>query len=516
MSAVPHHRVAIVGSGFSGLGMAVRLKQEGIDDFVVLERAENLGGTWRENTYPGCACDVPSHLYSFSFAPNPDWSRTFSPQPEIWEYLRRVSRDHGIDPHIRYRHEVTSARWDGAEELWRIHTSAGELTAEMLVAGAGPLSDPKLPNIDGIDSFEGTIFHSAHWNHEHALDGERVAVIGTGASSIQLVPRIQAQVGRLHVFQRTPPWVVPHRDRPTARWERLLYRAFPPAQRLVRGAVYCARELFVLPMMRPRDGSMPERLSRRHLHTQVPDPALRARLEPSYRIGCKRILISNDYYPALEQSNVEVVTDSIDAITPHGIVTADGAERELDTIILGTGFHVTDMPVAEWIHGSDGRTLAEVWQGSPQAYLGTAVAGFPNLFLLVGPNTGLGHNSLVFMIESQLHYLMECLRSMDRGGVDIVEVRGDVQRRYNEEIQRRLEGTVWNSGGCVSWYLDDHGKNTTIWPGSTWPYRWRLRRFLPDDYELRPRKSDPPATPAPSTAPDSHARGSLLSARPDG
>ncbi len=375
-------------------------------------------------------------------------------------------------------------------ELWRIQTSAGELTAEMLVVGAGPLSDPKPPDIAGIESFEGTMFHSARWDHEHALDGERVAVIGTGASSIQLVPQIQPQVGRLHVFQRTPPWVVPHRDRPTSRWERLLYRALPPAQRLVRGAVYWARELFVLPLMHPRDGSPPERVARRHLRAQVSDPALRARLEPTYRIGCKRILISNDYYPALQQPNVER-RDRLDPRHhPAGILTADGAERELDTIILGTGFHVTDMPVAEWIHGSDGRTLAEVWQGSPQAYLGTAVAGFPNLFMLAGPNTGLGHNSIVFMIESQVHYLIECTAlhgpsapRHHRGA------RAGPAPTSTRRSRRRLQGTVWNTGGCVSWYLDEHGKNTTIWPGSTWPYRRRLRRFQPGDYALRPRNT---------------------------
>jgi cation diffusion facilitator CzcD-associated flavoprotein CzcO len=486
VSAIPHQRIAIVGSGFSGLGMAVRLKQEGIHDFVVLERADDLGGTWRDNTYPGCACDVPSNLYSFSFAPNPGWSKTFSPQPEIWEYMRRVSREHGVEEHIRYGHEVTSARWDEEAELWRIKTAAGDLTADMLVAGAGPLSDPKLPDIDGIDSFGGTIFHSARWNHEHVLDGERVAVIGTGASSIQLVPQIQPLLGTLHVFQRTPSWIVPRRDRPTSQLERSLYRAFPPAQQLVRGAVYCARELFVVPFMHPRAASLPERIARKHLHDQVSDPALRARLEPNYRIGCKRILISNDFYPTLTQPNVELVTDSIRAITPRGIATADGTERELDTIILGTGFHVTDMPVADWIHGGDGRTLAQVWQGSAQAYNGSAVAGFPNLFMLVGPNTGLGHNSIVFMIESQLHYLLECLRFMDRGGLHVVEVREEVQRRFNEEIQRRLQGSVWNSGGCASWYLDENGRNTTIWPGSTLPFRQRLRRFHPDDYRFRP------------------------------
>jgi cation diffusion facilitator CzcD-associated flavoprotein CzcO len=487
VSTIPHHRIAIVGSGFSGLGMAIRLKREGIHDFVVLERAQDLGGTWRDNTYPGCACDVPSNLYSFSFAPNPNWSHTFSRQPEIWAYLRRVSAEQGIDSHIRYGHEVTAARWDAEAELWQIETAAGELTAEMLVAGPGPLSDPKLPEIEGIDSFEGTIFHSARWDHQHTLDGERVAVLGTGASSIQIIPRIQPLVEKLHVFQRTPPWVVPHRNRPTSRWERSLFRAVPAAQKLVRGAVYCARELFVLPMMHPRKGSPPERMALKHLREHVLDPALRARLTPNYRIGCKRILISDEYYPALVQPNVELVTDSIRAITPRGIVTADGVERELDTIILGTGFHVTDTPFANWIYGGDERSLAETWSGSAQAYLGCAVAGFPNLFLLVGPNTGLGHNSIVFMIESQLHYLMQCLRFMEAGDMDVIEVRKPVQRRYNEELQRRLQSTVWNSGGCANWYLDEHGRNTTIWPGSTWPYRRRMRRFEPADYELRRR-----------------------------
>jgi cation diffusion facilitator CzcD-associated flavoprotein CzcO len=489
MQQLGHHRIAIVGSGFSGLGAAIRLKQNGIEDFVVLERAEELGGTWRDNTYPGCACDVPSHLYSFSFAPNPEWSRTFSRQPEIWAYLRRTAREHGVDAHIRYRHEVTSASWDEARELWRIETSAGELTAAMLVVGAGPLAEPKLPEIEGIESFEGEIFHSARWDHEHTLDGERVAVIGTGASSIQLIPQIQRKVGKLHVFQRTAPWVTPQRDRPIKRWEQRLYGAFPLAQRLVRGAIYAARELFVIPFMHPREGSPPERIARRHLRTQVADPRLRAKLEPHYRIGCKRILISDSYYPALQQPNAEVVTDAITKITPRGIVTADGTERELDTIILGTGFYVADPPFAELIHDGTGRSLTEAWAGSPQAYLGATVHGFPNLFMLVGPNTGLGHNSIVFMIESQLHYLIEGLRYMEQRDLAVIEVREQVQREYDEEIQRKLQGTVWESGGCASWYRNEHGKNTTIWPGSTWPFRRRLRNFEPGDHELRPSSS---------------------------
>jgi cation diffusion facilitator CzcD-associated flavoprotein CzcO len=326
-------------------------------------------------------------------------------------------------------------------------------------------------------------------------------VIGTGASSIQFVPQIQPEVAQLHLFQRTPPWVMPHRDRSTSRAERLLYRVLPPAQRLVRGLVYASRELFVLTLMHPRSGSLAERVGRKHLRDQVPDPELRAKLAPRYRIGCKRTLVSNDYYPALLQPNVELVTDSIAAVTPRGIVTSDGVEREVDTIVLGTGFHVTDMPVAEWVHGRSGRTLNDVWEGSPQAYLGTTVAGFPNLFMLVGPNTGLGHNSIVYMIESQLNYVMDCLRHMDGARAAAIDVREDVQERFNEELQRRLDGSVWTSGGCVSWYLDEHGRNSTIWPGSTWPYRRRTRRFDPDDYELSPRTPHPAPLVAPAPAP---------------
>jgi cation diffusion facilitator CzcD-associated flavoprotein CzcO len=492
----PHHHIAIIGAGFAGLGMAIKLRQEGIEDFVVLERAEDVGGTWRDNTYPGCGCDVPSHLYSFSFAPNPNWSRTFSRQAEIWEYLRAVACRYRVEPHIRYRHEVTSAHWDSELERWELQTSAGPLTADILVAGPGPLSHPKLPNIPGIESFAGEMFHSAHWNHAYPLEGKRVGVVGTGASAIQFVPEIQPKVSHLALFQRTPPWVVPSRDRPVSRLERAVYRALPAAQLAMRAAIYWARELFVIGFMHPRAESPGERMARKHLESQVPDPQLRAKLTPDYRMGCKRVLISNDYYPALQRPNVELVTNSIREITPTGVLTADGRSHELDAIVLGTGFHTTDMPIAEWVHGPDGRTLADVWKGSPQAYLGASVAGFPNLFLLVGPNTGLGHNSIVFMIESQLNHVIGCLRFMRRHGLHTFEVRGEVQQRFNERIQRRLQGTVWNSGGCASWYIDANGNNTTIWPGFTWPFRRRTRHFRPADYHLLPRRAPTPAAPA--------------------
>jgi cation diffusion facilitator CzcD-associated flavoprotein CzcO len=486
-----HARFAIIGSGFAGLGCAIRLKSEGIEDFVVLERASDLGGTWRDNTYPGCACDVPSHLYSFSFEPNPKWSRTFSTQPEIWDYLRHCSKKYGVEPHMRYDHEVTSAEWDNEREVWRLETPHGRLTADFVVAGVGPLSEPKAPDIPGLENFEGTVFHSAKWDHDHDLSGERVAVIGTGASSIQFVPKIQPLVGKLKVFQRSAPWIVPQRDRKLTPLEHRLYRLFPPLQLAMRAAIYWVRELFVLGFMHPHEGGVNEKLARRHLHSQVKDPELREKLTPCYRMGCKRVLISDNYYPALQQPNVELVTDAIAEIKPHSIVTADGAEHEIDTLILGTGFHVTDMPVAAWVRGRDGQTMAEMWNGSPQAYLGTTVAGFPNLFFLVGPNTGLGHNSIVFMIESQLNYLMECIQQMGRGGAEVFEVRENVQEKFNARLQRQLEGTVWNSGGCRSWYIDANGKNTTIWPGFTWPFRQQTRHFDPADYEIRTRHRTP-------------------------
>ena len=484
-------RIAIVGAGFSGLGMAVRLKQAGVEDFVVLERAGDVGGTWRANTYPGCQCDVPSHLYSLSFAPNPGWSRTYSLQPEIWEYLRGVADREGLHEHLRLGHDVTAATWSEDEQRWELETSQGPLRAQVLIGALGPLTRPSVPGIPGLDAFEGKVFHSAEWDHDHDLTGERVAVVGTGASAIQFVPRIQRQVARMHLFQRTPPWILPHSDRPISRPERLLYRALPFTQRLVRAAIYWSREAFVIGFAKDQRFMRPaERLARWHLRRQVRDPRLREALTPSFRLGCKRILISNHYYPALAQPNVEVVTDGIREVRGNAVVSHDGTRREVDTIILGTGFHVTDPPAAKLLRGRDGRTLDEVSGGSPQAYLGAAVAGFPNLFMLIGPNTGLGHNSMVFMIESQLNYVLDALRHMGERRVTSFDVRPEVQAAYNEELQERMPGTVWLSG-CASWYLDAEGRNTTIWPDFTFRFRQRTRRFDPAEYELRMGVGEP-------------------------
>ncbi|MGI8921760.1 MAG: flavin-containing monooxygenase [Solirubrobacteraceae bacterium] len=488
-----HVRIAIVGAGFSGLGMAIRLKQEGIEDFVVLERAEDIGGTWQANTYPGCQCDVPSHLYSFSFAPNPGWTRTFSKQQEIWDYLRRVADEHGLGGYVRTGHEVLSAEWEEEVGLWRLETSQGPFSAQFLVGGMGGLSEPKLPDIPGIDSFEGAAFHSARWDHDHDIAGKRVGVVGTGASTVQIVPSIQPKVERLHVFQRTPTWVMPHNDRPISRLERRLYRRFPGAQRAMRSAIYWGRESFVLWFRHPKLARrVPERIARRHLTTQVSDPELRRRLTPTFRFGCKRVLPSNAYYPALTQPNVELVTDGIEEVTPKGVRTSDGSERELDTLVFATGFHVTDMPATRMVRGRDGLLLDDVWQGSPQAYMGTTVAGFPNFFLLLGPNTGLGHTSVVFMIECQLAYIIDCLRAVQRRGLTTIEPRPDAQARFVAEIARHEQGTVWTDGGCVSWYLDRTGRNATLWPGSTVTFKRRTRRFDLENYAT---------TPAPSASP---------------
>jgi cation diffusion facilitator CzcD-associated flavoprotein CzcO len=486
-------RVAIIGSGFAGLGMAIRLREAGIEDFVVLEKADDIGGTWRDNRYPGCACDVPSHLYSFSFAPNPEWTSTFSSQPEIWDYLRGCAERYGVMAHVRLGHELLDAAWDEEAQRWRLETSRGELTAQALVLGTGPLSAPSIPDLPGLERFEGTTFHSATWDLDHDLARERVAVIGTGASAIQFVPQIQPRVGRLHLFQRTAPWIMPRPDRPLKGWERRLYRALPAAQLLMRAGIYWARESFVLGFRHPRVMRWGERLALRHLHRQVRDPELRRTLTPTYRMGCKRVLISNDYLPALARENVEVVTDAIREIRARSIVGADGTEREVDTIIFATGFHVTDMPAAERVRGRDGRSLAEVWDGSPQAHMGAMVAGCPNLFFLVGPNTGLGHNSIVFMIESQCNYVLDALRLMEAGGAAEVEVRPEAQAAYNKSIQEQMRGTVWTEGGCASWYLDAKGRNSTLWPTFTWPFRERTRRLDPAHYELRaPRPAREP------------------------
>lgn len=485
---IRHLHVAIIGSGFGGLGTAIRLKEDGEDDFLIFERASGVGGVWRDNTYPGCACDVPSHLYSFSFARNPDWTREFSPQGEIQAYLEACVDRFGIGPYLRFGHSVEEIAWDEALQHWSLTTSGGRYTADVVVAAVGALSEPGVPSLPGLPGFQGETFHSARWNHDYDLSGKRVAVVGTGASAIQFVPAIQPKVKALTVFQRTAPWVLPRKDRPLSARERRLLRASPALQRLVRSRIYATRELLALAFFSPKVAKLGERIARAHLARAVADPELRERLTPRYTMGCKRILLSNDYYPALTQPNVEVVTDAITRVTATGVVTADGREREVDAIVFGTGFQIQGFPFGKHVRGRDG-TLAQAWATTMTAHLGTTVAGFPNLFILQGPNTGLGHTSVVVMIEAQIEHVRNALRFLRRTGASAVEPRREAQEAFVAEVDRDLAGTVWTSGGCGSWYLDAQGRASALWPGFTFTFWRRVAPFRPDEYRTTPAEA---------------------------
>jgi cation diffusion facilitator CzcD-associated flavoprotein CzcO len=489
-AALPEHtRVLVIGAGFGGLGLAIKLSEQGEQDFLVVERGPDVGGTWRDNTYPGAACDVPSQLYSFSFAPNPDWSRSFSPQPEIQAYLRRVAAESSVMDRFRFGTNVESASWDDEAARWRVVTSKGTVTAEVLVSAAGALSDPKMPEIPGIETFQGEVFHSARWNHDYDLTGRRVAVIGTGASAIQIVPEIATRVTHLDVYQRTAPWVMPRRDRPYTALERFAFRHLPWVQRLYRTAIYWGRETFVPGFtVSPKLAAPAKKLALKNIETGISDPALREKVVPTFEIGCKRILISNDWYPALDRDNVDLVTDGIEKVTGNAIVTRDGVEREIDALVVATGFHTTDLPIAEHITGRNGETLAEQWEREGMsAYKGATARCFPNLFFIVGPNTGLGHSSMVFMIESQIAYVLDALRTMDARALAAVEPKPRALERWNLDIQRRMRRTVWSTGGCSSWYLDSHGRNVTLWPRTTFTFRRLTRRFDVEHYDVRHR-----------------------------
>ncbi|MEV6338282.1 NAD(P)/FAD-dependent oxidoreductase [Nocardia vinacea] len=480
-----HVKTIIIGSGFAGLGLAIRLSKQGRNDYLVLERGSDVGGTWRDNTYPGAACDVPSHLYSYSFALNPNWSRSFSKQGEIQQYIQGVAREYNVlDKHL-FNCDVTAARWNNATNLWHIESTRGSFTADTVVSAVGALCEPAVPDIKGINGFEGEIFHSARWDHDADLTGKRVAIIGTGASAIQIVPSIAPQVAHLDVYQRTAPWLLPRMDRPYTLPERLAFRHIPGFQRLSRAAIYAARETQVVGLAKvPALMQAFELIAKAKLQLEIRDPELRKKVTPNFRIGCKRMLISNDYYPALSRPNVDVVTDGIAEVRANSIVTKDGTEREIDALVVATGFHVTDSPTYNAISGKDGRTLAEVFDEiGQQGYKGAAVANFPNMFFLLGPNVGLGHTSMVYMIESQINYIADALATVDRLGLRTVEVKRAAQDTYNKNLQGKLVKSVWNTGGCASWYLDKHGNNTTLWPDFTFEFRRITKNFDVSAYE---------------------------------
>lgn len=480
------HDIVIIGAGFSGLGMAIELERAGMDGFVVLEKARDVGGTWWENTYPGCGCDIRSLLYSYSFEPKRDWSRMFAAQPEILDYLRHCADKYRIRPRIRFGVEVTGVEYDDATGRWDVWTAGGQtITARAVVAGMGPLHQPRYPDVPGMERFRGTVFHSAQWDHSCDLTGKRVAVVGTGASAIQFIPRIADQVAGLTVFQRTPPWVVPQPDRRLSEREHRLFRRFPALQRAYRYLIYWEQEALGLGLRHPRLLHAAQALVRGYIRRQISDPELRRKITPDYTLGCKRVLVSSDYYPALTRPDVDLVDGEVAEVREHAVVTGDGTEHPVDVIIFGTGFHVTDAFDGAHIVGRDGMKIQDAWRDGMEAYLGVTVAGFPNLFLLLGPNSGLGHNSMVFMIEAQARYVRQCLDALRRDGARSVEVRPEAQSTFNGRIHGKLKDAVWSAGGCISWYLDEHGVNRTLWPGSTLSYWLRTRRLRPRDYLIR-------------------------------
>ena len=482
MASRRHVRVAIIGAGFAGLGMAIQLRRHGIDDFLVIERADDVGGTWRDNTYPGAACDIRSDLYSFSFFPKPDWANHYAQQPEILEYLRSAAKRFDLYPQILFGAELENASWDDDELVWQIRTSRESLTASVLVAGAGPLIDPKWPEIIGLDTFAGPRFHSARWDHGIDLEGKTIAVIGTGASSIQFVPELQKIAAHVTVFQRSAPWILPRADAPTSDLRRSLFSRVPLLQRASRRWIFTRAETQFAGFRYARVGKLIESLALRYLRFTVEDPVLRAKLTPTFRLGCKRILISSAFYRAITKPNVELVTEPIGSISGDSVRTTHGTTHHFDVLICGTGFNATRPPVARLLHGRGGILLADRWSPHMSALRGTTVQDFPNLFLLVGPNTALGHNSIIYIIEAQLHYVLRALAAMDRRNAAAIEPTLAAQSGYNEKLQRALAGSVWSTGGCTSFYLDDAGVNTTLWPHRAALFRRAVSRFRPGEY----------------------------------
>jgi len=480
MSGLVRHHAVIVGGGLSGIGMAATLHREGIDDYVLLERGDGLGGTWHHNTYPGCGCDIPSALYSFAFRPNPDWSCMFASREEIRDYLLDVAREYDVPRHARLSVEMTSAAWDSTERVWRIETSAGPLESRWLFLGTGSLHAANMVDIPGVEQFVGRVFHSSRWPAGWTGAGERVAVIGTGASSIQLTPQLVDAGARVTLFQRTPAWIQPKPNLRHGRWQRALFRRVPAAQRVLRGMEWGFGELFLAGAFRPRLGRVLEQIPRAWLRLRVRDRTLRAKLTPSYAMGCKRLLVDNAFYRAVQRPNLELVDSGVTRIGPGSVVAANGVGREVDTIVFATGFHYGVGPSAGLVRGRDGRTLAQVWDGSPQAYLGTSVAGFPNLVLLWGPNTGT--TSIAVSVEAQLNYIARMMRYMRDAGLDALDVRAEDENAFRDLVVARTRTAVHAVGGCTSFYLDAKGKNLLLWPGSMHNMWRRMRRFDPAAY----------------------------------
>ncbi len=476
----------IIGAGFAGLCSTIQLKKNGENNFLILERNKHLGGTWYDNHYPGAACDVESHLYSFSFEPNPNWSREFSPQQEILKYMEHCAAKYELQNHFRFGANIVNAIFDEANGIWNIETEKGEkYAAKVIVSCSGGLSQPSFPDIKGLETFKGKMFHTAIWENDFDLSGKTVAVIGTGASAIQIVPAIVSKVKQLNLYQRTPPWIFPKPDGEISSLRKWLYNNFPTTQRLHRKRLYWQHEIMAVGFIKnPGILKFFSKLSLRFLKQSITDETLRAKLTPNYVMGCKRVLISNDYFPALAQKNVEVITEKINCINETGVLTTDGKQQNVDVIILATGFKAAEEVSRFAVKGRNGIDLNEAWRDGAEAYLGTSVAGFPNMFLVVGPNTGLGHSSMILMIEAQVNLIMEALKALKQSGAKFVDVKKETQQQFNNEIQKKLATTVWQSGGCTSWYQTKNGKNVTLWPGFTFTFMKRTSKFEKEKYEM--------------------------------
>ncbi|MEU1980788.1 NAD(P)/FAD-dependent oxidoreductase [Nocardia sp. NPDC019395] len=492
--------VAVIGAGFAGIGAAIRLRQNGIGNFAVFERGSAIGGTWRDNTYPGAACDIPSRLYSYSFAPNPDWSHTYSGSSEILGYIDSIAAKAGVTPHIRLRHNVTGMSFDENAGIWDIEFEGrAPVRARAVVLASGPLTEPGFPDIPGIDTFTGHRIHSARWDHDYDFSGKRVAVIGTGASAVQIIPELVRKAEAVKVFQRTPGWVLPRVNRRTGTLAKEIYRQVPGAEALARQAWFYGHESVALgvvwntPLTR-----VVEMVGRAQLRRQVKDPWLRRQLTPDFRAGCKRLLMSDDYYPALQRDNCKLITWPIARIAPDGIRTAEGIEHQADCLVFATGFDVSKKGTPIPITGRDGRVLADEWRRGAFAYRSVTVSGYPNLFLTFGPNSGPGHNSALVYMESQIDYLVRAVRIILDRDLRMLDVRPDRQERYNAAIQRRLGATTWNSG-CRSWYLTEDGFNPTMYPGFATQYRHQLREVDLDDYTVATAESSIPRRSVPAS-----------------
>lgn len=481
-----HVDVAILGAGFGGLCMAIKLREAGNDDFVILEKGSEVGGTWRDNSYPGCACDVQSHMYSFSFEGKADWSKRYAPWHEIQDYILNTTEKYGLRPFVRFNQEVSAAQFDEKKAVWEIRTADGNLYyARHFVMASGPLHVPSIPNIKGLDSFKGKVFHSAQWDHDYDLNGKNVVSIGTGGSAIQYVPEIAPAVKQLYVFQRTPAWVIPRDERNYLGIEKALFAKMPVLRKLHRARLYWTNESRVWPIFNPVVAKTLQNLAKAFIRIQVKDAKIANQLTPDYTIGCKRVLISNKYYPTFNRNNVELVTDGIKEIRENSIVTTDGKERAADCIILGTGFVVDPRIYMKHfaITGLGGRDLRDDWKNGAEAYYGVTVAGYPNMYQLVGPNSGLGHNSIIFMIEAQVQYILKCLNLVKAKKADYINLKAEAQRKFNDDLQKEFKGTVWSTG-CSSWYQQEDGRNVAIWPNSTWKFWLRTLNVDTNAYEF--------------------------------